>query len=47
MGSIFAVVTEFFFSCLEPTVFLPRWEAATAVPPASTAKSVSVAITFA
>jgi hypothetical protein len=28
-----AAVTEFFFSCLVPTVFLPSWLAAKAEPP--------------
>ena len=32
----FGVVTAFFFSCFGPTVFLPRVEAAIAVPPMAT-----------
>ncbi len=44
---IFGPVTAFFFSCFEPTLFLPRWEAAKAVAPPSSRKTAMLDITFA
>ena len=42
-----APVTEFFFSCLEPTEFLPSWTAAKAVAPLSRRKRQMDEMTFA
>src|ERR1700761_4586373 len=42
----FTLVTEFGFNCLAPTLALPRWPAATAVPPPRTRKRQMVEITF-
>ena len=43
---IFAAVTEFFFSCLVPTLFFGSWVAASAPPPRAMNRA-RVAITFA
>jgi hypothetical protein len=44
---ILAAVTEFLFSCLEPTLFLPRCEAANAVAPVRTRNRAIDETTFA
>jgi hypothetical protein len=44
---IFTPVTALLFSCVAPTEFLPRWEAAKAAPPPSTRNTAIVDITFA